>query len=99
MQDSTYEDFDDPPESGPSRFGKIKSAASTVVGAIAALGILFALGIWFYRLGVRDAQNVPIIRASLEPEKERPQDPGGLVAPHQEIELALSICRVEHRDT
>ena len=85
MQDHTHEDFD-PEVDRPSRFGRVRSAVSTAIGALVAMALLMALGIWFYRLGVRDAQNVPIIRASLEPEKERPADPGGLVAPHQEIE-------------
>ena len=85
MQDHTHEDFD-PEAERPSRFGRVRSAVSTAIGALVAMALLMALGIWFYRLGVRDAQNVPIIRASLEPEKERPKDPGGMVAPHQEIE-------------
>jgi len=34
---------------------------------------------------VRDAQNVPIIRASADPAKVRPEDPGGTNAPHQDV--------------
>ena len=85
MQDQTYDDYDAEADR-PSRFGRIRSAVSTAIGALVAMALLMALGIWFYRLGVRDAQNVPIIRAAMEPEKVRPTDPGGLVAPHQEIE-------------
>lgn len=76
-----YEPLDDE----PSRFASIRRGLSTAVGALVALSLLMALGVWFYRLGVRDAENVPIIRASAEPAKVRPDDPGGAVAPHQEI--------------
>jgi SPOR domain len=46
---------------------------------------LLALGVWFYRLGARDAESVPIIRASAEPTKTRPEEPGGVVTPYQDI--------------
>ncbi|MEM6662316.1 MAG: SPOR domain-containing protein [Pseudomonadota bacterium] len=85
MANSNYEDFDDPSELGPTRAAKVKTAISTVIGAFVALAILLTLGVWFYRLGVRDAQNVPIIRAAAEPAKTRPADPGGVVIPHQDV--------------
>lgn len=84
MQDYEYDEYD-PVDEGRSRFSRIKSAVSTAVGALVAMALLLTLGIWFYRLGVRDAQNVPIIRAAVEPAKTRPDDPGGLVAPHQDV--------------
>ncbi|MEM0990023.1 MAG: SPOR domain-containing protein [Pseudomonadota bacterium] len=85
MQD-VHDDYpyDAPPER-VSGWSRAKTVISTVVGALVAMSLLMALGIWFYRLGVRDAENVPIIRAALEPEKERPTDPGGAVTPHQGI--------------
>lgn len=85
MQQDSYDDVDGMAGT-PSGFARVKSIISTAIGAIVAMSLLMALGIWFYRLGVRDAQNVPIIRAAAEPAKERPEDPGGLEAPHQDIE-------------
>lgn len=85
MQDQSYDEYD-PDVEGVSTFARIRGAVSTIVGALVALALLMALGIWFYRLGVRDAQNVPIIRAATEPAKTRPEDPGGVVAPHQDME-------------
>ena len=76
---------DDLTTGSQSRFARVRSAISTAIGALAALALLLALGVWFYRLGVRDAQNVPIIRASTEPAKTRPDDPGGVIAPHQDV--------------
>ena len=70
---------------GPSRLTRLRRALSTAVGAVVATALLLALGVWFYRLGARDAESVPIIRASAEPTKTRPEEPGGAVTPHQEI--------------
>lgn len=84
MQDYDYDGYDSVDE-GPSRFSRVKSAISTAIGALIAMALLLTLGVWFYRLGVRDAQNVPIIRAAAEPAKTRPEDPGGMVAPHQDV--------------
>ncbi|MEM9138410.1 MAG: SPOR domain-containing protein [Pseudomonadota bacterium] len=85
MQDTTFEKYEEPAEVAPTRMQRIRGAASTAIGALVALSLLLALGLWFYRLGVRDAQNVPIIQSSSEPVKIRPSDPGGAVAPHQDV--------------
>ena len=85
MQEATFEKYEEPAEVAPSRFARIRTVVSTAVGAVIALSLLLALGVWFYRLGVRDAQNVPIIRASTDPAKVRPEDPGGTTAPHQDV--------------
>ena len=84
MQENDYDQYD-PADDEPSRFSRVKSAVSTAIGALVAMALLLTLGVWFYRLGVRDAQNVPIIRAAVDPAKTRPEDPGGLVAPHQDV--------------
>lgn len=85
MQEPTFERYEEPAEVAPSRFSRVRGVVSTAVGAVVALSLLLALGVWFYRLGVRDAQNVPIIRASADPAKVRPEDPGGTSAPHQDV--------------
>lgn len=84
MQDTDDYPYD-PPADSSGRVRRAKAIASTAVGAILAMALLMALGVWFYRLGVRDAENVPIIRAALTPEKERPENPGGAVTPHQGV--------------
>jgi hypothetical protein len=79
---------------GPTRLARLRRALSTAIGAAIALALLVTLGVWFYRLGARDAENVPIIRASAEPTKTRPEEPGGAVTPYQEItsyEVAGSV--------
>jgi len=85
MKNPAYEEFGEAPDIGISRFARIRVAMSTIIGAVVALGILIAMGTWFYRLGAREAGDVPIIRAAAGPAKTRPDDPGGLVTPHQNV--------------
>lgn len=68
-----------------ARMRSIGQTISTWIGAVIAMILLLGLGTWFYNLGVRDAQQVPIIRASTDPVKTRPTDKGGEVTPHQDI--------------
>jgi hypothetical protein len=84
MQEINLAEFD-PADDGPSRLSRIRRTVSTAIGACIALALLVAMGMWFYRLGVRDAENVPIIRAAAAPAKIRPEDPGGAVAPYQDV--------------
>lgn len=58
---------------------------ATLVGAALATAVMVALGMWFYHLGVRDAQSVPVIKAEASPVKERPEDRGGEVTPYQDV--------------
>ncbi len=51
------------------------------------LGLVAAMGLWSYRLGTRDAAEVPIIRAMEGPARIEPADPGGLQAAHQGLEV------------
>lgn len=72
--------------SAPGRFGRITGALSTLTGAVVAFAILTGGALWLYRLSVRDPYDVPIIRAKAEAAKTRPDNPGGLVAPHQNVQ-------------
>ncbi|MGB0506001.1 MAG: SPOR domain-containing protein [Pikeienuella sp.] len=60
-----------------------KGRALTAFGATLSVVILAILVIWSYRLGVRDAADVPVIRAQTDAFKMRPEDPGGLEVAHQ----------------
>ncbi len=61
-----------------------RAGALTAVGAGLSLVIIVGVVTWAYRLGVRDATEIPVIRAEAGLTRVRPEDPGGQVAPHQE---------------
>ena len=84
MPDQYYDDEYET-DTQPSLVKRAGAAVSTLIGALVAFALLLGLGLWFYRLGVRDAQTVPVIRAAAEPSKQRPVDPGGAVTPHQSV--------------
>lgn len=70
-----YEVEDDVDER-PSRLG-------AAIAATVALALLAGVITWSYRLGVRDANDVPVIRAAEGPSRVRPEDPGGAQFEHQ----------------
>ncbi len=58
-------------------------------GAILAVCIISTLGIWGYRLSVRDVSEVPVVRAIEGPMRVVPEDPGGVQVEHQGLAVNL----------
>jgi cell division septation protein DedD len=56
---------------------------AVALGGVVALSLLGGLVVWSYRLGVRDPNEVPVIRAAAGSHKTRPEDPGGATFDHQ----------------
>lgn len=54
-----------------------------IAGAVVSLALVVGLGIWGYRLAVRDVRGVPVIQAMEGPMRIAPEDPGGEIADHQ----------------
>lgn len=52
-------------------------------GAVTSLALVVGLGVWGYKLAVRDVNGVPVIRALEGPLRIAPTDPGGEIADHQ----------------
>ena len=65
----------------------IPEGVRKLAGAAIFLGLIGALGLWSYRLGTRDAGEVPIIKAMEGPARVEPANPGGLQAAHQGLEV------------
>jgi len=59
-------------------FGRIVNIA----GAVASLTLVVGVGIWGYKLMVRDVSGVPVVRALEGPMRVAPDDPGGQPADH-----------------
>ena len=51
-------------------------------GAITSIALVLGVGIWGYKLAVRDVSGIPVVRAMEGPMRVAPQEPGGEVAAH-----------------
>lgn len=61
------------------RFGKLVNGAAALV----SLALILGLGVWGYKLLVRDISGVPVIVALEGPARSTPDNPGGEFAAHQ----------------
>lgn len=69
-----------PADSGRTR--RISTAANLVGGAV-SLALIIGMGVWGYKLIVRDVSGVPVVRAVEGPLRVQPDDPGGRPALNQ----------------
>jgi len=51
-----------------------------MAGAVASLVLMIGVGVWGYRLMVRDVTGIPVVRAMDGPMRIAPEEPGGEVA-------------------
>ena len=56
---------------------------TNVAGAAVSLALLAGIGVWGYKLMVRDVSGIPVVRAAEGEMRVRPDDPGGQLARHQ----------------
>ncbi|WP_370206503.1 SPOR domain-containing protein [Pararhodobacter marinus] len=68
-----------PPGGGRNRAVR----AVNVIGALLSVALVVGVGVWSYRLMVRDVTGVPVIRALAGPIRTSPDDPGGRQANYQ----------------
>ncbi|MEL7462459.1 MAG: SPOR domain-containing protein [Pseudomonadota bacterium] len=80
MRDDSYLSSEVEAEDTASKW---RGRAATAVGALVSVAILVGVVIWSYRLGVRDAAEIPVIRAELGATKQKPEEPGGLEVDYQ----------------
>lgn len=78
-----YDDFDGYDPSAPAAGGGRLPRLINMAGAASSVLLVIGLGVWGYRLAVRDVHGVPVIRAVEGPMRIAPEDPGGTVAAHQ----------------
>lgn len=86
MADVDYDDFDTGHPSGWSH-DRMASGRLTQIthlaGALCSVALVLGLGMWGYKLAVRDVNGVPVVRAMGGPMRIAPENPGGEVADHQ----------------
>ena len=85
MQDVFYDEMDggDSPN-GPRYWLTI---VLKWAGAAVSLLLVAMIVLWVYRLGVRDAQEIPVIKAQSGPMRVQPENPGGTTMPNQGLEV------------
>ena len=60
----------------PGRAGSFKKLTN-FIGAGLSLALMIGIGVWGYKLMVRDVSGIPVVRAAEGPTRELPDDPGG----------------------
>ncbi|MGR3759074.1 SPOR domain-containing protein [Roseobacteraceae bacterium NS-SX3] len=75
-------DADDYGAQPPAGQGGVMKALG-MLGAAASLALVAGLGLWGYKLIVRDVSGVPVVRAVEGPMRVQPENPGGRPADHQ----------------
>ncbi len=73
------EGYDDLPPRSAGGFGRIVN----VLGAAASLALVAGVGVWGFKLVMRDVSGVPVVRAVEGPMRIQPESPGGTPADHQ----------------
>ena len=73
----------DPEVSGGSFVGGM----TNILGMLVSLGLLVGVGVWGYKLMVRDVSGVPVVRAIEGPMRMQPENPGGQQADHQGLSV------------
>ncbi|MGB7243629.1 MAG: SPOR domain-containing protein [Sulfitobacter sp.] len=63
---------------------------TNIVGALVSVTLVIGIGVWGYKLLIRDVSGVPIVRATEGEMRIIPDDPGGQLAQHQ----GLAVNRV-----
>ncbi|MBO9410470.1 MULTISPECIES: SPOR domain-containing protein [unclassified Ruegeria] len=74
--DEMHEYEDAPRAAGLSRI-------VNALGAVASLALVAGIGVWGYKLVMRDVSGVPVVRAVEGPMRIQPENPGGTPADHQ----------------
>lgn len=62
-------------------------ALINLAGAACSIALVIGLGIWGYKLAVRDVSGIPVVRALEGPLRIAPDNPGGDVAMHQGLSV------------
>lgn len=82
MADYTY----DGPEA-PARSGRNVASLTNWAGAAVSFALLIGVGVWGYKLIVRDITGIPVVQAMEGPVRIAPDDPGGTRASHQGLSV------------
>lgn len=60
---------------------------TNMAGAAVSLALVIGIGVWGYKLLVRDVSGIPVVRAAAGEMRVRPAEPGGETASHQGLSV------------
>ncbi|RKT34062.1 sporulation related protein [Roseovarius halotolerans] len=74
------------PDAAPGQGSRI-AGLTNLAGAAVSMLLIVGVGIWGYKLLVRDVSGVPVVRAAEGPMRVQPEDPGGRQALNQGLSV------------
>lgn len=86
MADMNFEQFEGGYSTAISDPGGV-SRLVNLAGAVCSVALIVGLGVWGYKLAVRDVAGIPVIRALEGPLRIAPDAPGGEVVLHQGLSV------------
>ncbi|WP_241434517.1 SPOR domain-containing protein [Sulfitobacter noctilucae] len=60
---------------------------TNIAGAVVSLALIVGIGVWGYKLLLRDVSGIPVVRAASGEMRIRPEEPGGSQANHQGLSV------------
>ncbi|KAA9008919.1 SPOR domain-containing protein [Histidinibacterium aquaticum] len=81
MADIPYGAADEP------RTGSVAGPVVNLIGAGLSLALVAGIGVWGYKLVMRDVTGVPVVKAMEGPMRIQPENPGGEVALHRGLSV------------
>ena len=77
------QDYQVPQAEKPTTIGTL----TNVAGAAISLALVVGIGVWGYKLLVRDVSGIPVVKAAEGEMRALPDDPGGVFAQHQGLSV------------
>ena len=77
--------------SGPNRLTTLTNAS----GALVSLVLIVGIGVWGYKLLMRDVSGIPVVQAAAGEMRVRPDEPGGQLAQHQGLALVIYVLKLQ----
>ncbi|MFC3118500.1 SPOR domain-containing protein [Jhaorihella thermophila] len=90
MADIDYPGNYGPQDGSPESDGNAVGNLISIAGALTSLALVVGIGVWGYKLMMRDVSGVPVVRALEGPMRVQPKDPGGEAADYQ----GLAVNRI-----
>jgi hypothetical protein len=80
--------YANPPVQGEAgEFSNRLTTFTNVAGALVSLALVAGIGVWGYKLLMRDVSGIPVVRAAQGEMRVLPEEPGGELARHQGLSV------------